>query len=79
MLNAFIAGDLFTAEKVLTQDITANAKNFASYANLSFIMARKFDRNNALCNQGDNDPLHADQNPADLDGFVAPCHTDIVA
>lgn len=46
--TAFITGDLFTAEKVLTQDITADAKNFASYANRSFIMARKFDWNNAL-------------------------------
>ncbi|KAG1735655.1 hypothetical protein EDD22DRAFT_924654 [Suillus occidentalis] len=46
--TAFITGDLFTAEKVLTQDITVDAKNFASYANRSFIMARKFDWNNAL-------------------------------
>ncbi|KAG2335460.1 hypothetical protein BDR05DRAFT_954060, partial [Suillus weaverae] len=48
ILNVFIAG-LFTAKKVLTQDITADAKNFASYANRSFIiMAYKFDCNNAL-------------------------------
>ncbi|KAG2090800.1 hypothetical protein BD769DRAFT_1395733 [Suillus cothurnatus] len=46
--TASITGDLFTAEKVLTRDITADAKNFASYANRSFIMARKFDWNNAL-------------------------------
>ncbi|KAG2335469.1 hypothetical protein BDR05DRAFT_1006783 [Suillus weaverae] len=43
------AQGLFTAKKVLTQDITADAKNFASYANRSFIiMAYKFDCNNAL-------------------------------
>ncbi|KAG1810864.1 WD40-repeat-containing domain protein [Suillus subaureus] len=45
---ASITGDLSTAEKVLTQEITANAKNFASYANRSFVMARKLNWENAL-------------------------------
>ncbi|KAG2746495.1 hypothetical protein P692DRAFT_201031951 [Suillus brevipes Sb2] len=34
--------------RILTQDITAGAKNFASYANRSFIMAPKFACDNAL-------------------------------
>ncbi|KAG2038866.1 WD40-repeat-containing domain protein [Suillus americanus] len=45
---ASITGDLYTAEKVLTQDIIANATNFASYANRSFVMARKLNWENAL-------------------------------
>jgi hypothetical protein len=56
--TAFIAGDLFTTENVLTQDITADAKNFASYANRSFIMARKFDWNNALQDATKVIPIH---------------------
>ncbi|KAG1771884.1 hypothetical protein EV702DRAFT_634073 [Suillus placidus] len=46
--TASITGDLSTAEKVLTQEITADAKNFASYANRSFVMARKLDWENAF-------------------------------
>ncbi|KAG2746715.1 WD40 repeat-like protein [Suillus brevipes Sb2] len=45
---ASITGDLITAEKVLTQEITADTKNFASYANRSFVMARKLSWENAL-------------------------------
>ncbi|KAG1906278.1 uncharacterized protein F5891DRAFT_557293 [Suillus fuscotomentosus] len=45
---ASIAGDLATAERILTQEIAADAKNFASYANRSFILARKLDWDNAL-------------------------------
>ncbi|KAG2746843.1 hypothetical protein P692DRAFT_201791673, partial [Suillus brevipes Sb2] len=45
---ASITGDLSTAEKVLTQEITADTKNFASYANRSFVMARKLSWENAL-------------------------------
>ncbi|KAG1721179.1 WD40-repeat-containing domain protein, partial [Suillus occidentalis] len=45
---ASMAGDLITAEKVLTQEITADTKNFASYANRSFVMARKLNWENAL-------------------------------
>jgi tetratricopeptide (TPR) repeat protein len=45
---ASITGDLSTAEKVLTQEITADTKNFASYANRSFVMARKLNWENAL-------------------------------
>jgi hypothetical protein len=45
---ASITGDLSTAVKFLTQEITADAKNFASYANRSFVMARQLDWDNAL-------------------------------
>lgn len=45
---AYIMGDLTTAEKVLTQEITADTKNFASYANHSFVMARRLSWENAL-------------------------------
>ncbi|KAG2093760.1 uncharacterized protein F5147DRAFT_820941 [Suillus discolor] len=46
--TASTTGDLFTAEKILTQEITANAKNFASYANRFFVLAHKLDWDNAL-------------------------------
>ncbi|KAG1771869.1 WD40-repeat-containing domain protein [Suillus placidus] len=46
--TASITGDLSTAANVLTQEITADAKNFASYANRSFVMARKLDWGNAF-------------------------------
>jgi tetratricopeptide (TPR) repeat protein len=46
--TASITGDLYTAEKVLTQEITADARNFASYANRSFVMARKLSWEKAL-------------------------------
>jgi hypothetical protein len=46
--NACIAGDLFTAEKLLTQDINANPNKYASYANRSFVMARKHHWDHAL-------------------------------
>ncbi|KAG2069227.1 WD40 repeat-like protein [Suillus decipiens] len=46
--TASITGDLTIAEKVLTEEITADAKNFASYANRSFVMARKLEWNRAL-------------------------------
>jgi tetratricopeptide (TPR) repeat protein len=46
--TASITGDLYTAEKVLTQEITADARNFASYANRSFVMARKLNWEKAL-------------------------------
>ncbi|KIK32920.1 hypothetical protein CY34DRAFT_18718 [Suillus luteus UH-Slu-Lm8-n1] len=45
---ASITGDLTTAEKVLTREITADTKNFTSYANRSFVMARKLRLGNAL-------------------------------
>jgi hypothetical protein len=46
--NACIAGDLSTAEKILTQEINANANEYASYANRSFVMARKHQWDHAL-------------------------------
>jgi hypothetical protein len=46
--NACIAGDLFTAEKLLTQQINANTNKYASYANRSFVMARKRHWDHAL-------------------------------
>jgi hypothetical protein len=45
---ASITGDLSTAEKILTQEIIADIKNFASYANRSFVMARKLNWESAL-------------------------------
>jgi hypothetical protein len=45
---AYVTGDLSTTLKFLTQEITADAKNFASYANRSFVMARQLDWDNAL-------------------------------
>jgi tetratricopeptide (TPR) repeat protein len=45
---ASIAGDLSTAEKILTQEITADIKDFASYANRSFVMARTLNWESAL-------------------------------
>ncbi|KAG2359701.1 hypothetical protein BDR07DRAFT_1414469 [Suillus spraguei] len=46
--TASITEDLSIAEKVLTKEITADAKNFASHANRSFVMARKLEWNRAL-------------------------------
>ncbi|KAG0700212.1 hypothetical protein DFH29DRAFT_1056381 [Suillus ampliporus] len=39
--NACIAGDLSTAQQVFTQEIDADSSNYTSYANRSFVMARK--------------------------------------
>ncbi|KAG2355211.1 hypothetical protein BDR07DRAFT_556666 [Suillus spraguei] len=39
--NACVAGDLSTAEQMFTQDINTGANNYTSYANRSFVMARK--------------------------------------
>ncbi|KAG0699361.1 hypothetical protein DFH29DRAFT_55548 [Suillus ampliporus] len=46
--NACIAGDLSTAEQLFTQEIDTDANNYTSYANRSFVMARKHDWDNAL-------------------------------
>lgn len=46
--NACIAGDLSTAEELLTQDINANTNKYTSYANRSFVMARKRHWDHAL-------------------------------
>jgi hypothetical protein len=46
--EAFVAGDLSTAEKLLTQEIEAGTGNYISYANRSFVMARKLDWGCAL-------------------------------
>lgn len=46
--EAFITGDLSTAEKLLTQEIEADASNHISYANRSLVMARYFDWARAL-------------------------------
>ncbi|KAG2359671.1 hypothetical protein BDR07DRAFT_194888 [Suillus spraguei] len=50
MREAFIMGDLSTAEKLLTQEIEADARNHISYANRSLVMARKVDWDRALQN-----------------------------
>ncbi|KAG0694178.1 hypothetical protein DFH29DRAFT_336313 [Suillus ampliporus] len=46
--DAYIAGDLSGAENSFTQEIDADANNYISYANRSFVMARKHDWDNAL-------------------------------
>ncbi|KAG0708659.1 hypothetical protein DFH29DRAFT_427026 [Suillus ampliporus] len=46
--NACIAGDLSTAEEIFTQEISIDASNYTSYANRSFVMARKRDWDHAL-------------------------------
>jgi hypothetical protein len=76
---ASITGDLSTAEKILTQEIIADIKNFASYANRSFVMARKLNWENALQDATKvKTTQHAQLKIADLDGFAVPCHTPIV-
>jgi hypothetical protein len=39
--DACIAGDLDTAEELLTQEIHTNANDYTSYAHRSFVMSRK--------------------------------------
>jgi hypothetical protein len=46
--EAFVVGDLSTAEKLLTQEIEAGTDNYISYANRSLVMARKLDWDRAL-------------------------------
>jgi tetratricopeptide (TPR) repeat protein len=47
--NACITGDLSTAEELLTKEIQASGvNNHQSYANRSFVMARKYDWDHAL-------------------------------
>jgi hypothetical protein len=46
--NACITGDLTTAEELLTQEIDADGNNYNSYANRSFVAARKSDWDDAL-------------------------------
>jgi hypothetical protein len=45
---ACIDGDLFTAERILAQDINTNVNNHTSYAHRSFVMARKHDWDRAI-------------------------------
>jgi hypothetical protein len=47
-LNACIIGDLTMAEDTLTQEISNDTDNYNSYANRSFVMARKSDWDRAL-------------------------------
>jgi hypothetical protein len=46
--NALIIGDLFNAEELLTREIGTDTNNYISYANRSFVMARKNDWDRAL-------------------------------
>ncbi|KAG1893489.1 uncharacterized protein F5891DRAFT_1282058 [Suillus fuscotomentosus] len=46
--DACLTEDLSTAEELLTQEIHTNADDFTSYANRSFVMARKHDLDHAL-------------------------------
>jgi hypothetical protein len=46
--NACITGDLSKAEELLTREIDAVVNNYNSYANRSFVMARKHKWDHAL-------------------------------
>lgn len=46
--NACITGDLSTAEQLFTRDVNADSSNYTSYANRSFIMARRRNWDHAL-------------------------------
>ncbi|KAG2112521.1 WD40-repeat-containing domain protein [Suillus clintonianus] len=46
--GACITGDLATAEELLTQEIDADDNNYKSYANRSFVMARKLNWDSAI-------------------------------
>ncbi|KAG1791519.1 uncharacterized protein HD556DRAFT_1528372 [Suillus plorans] len=46
--DACIAGDLLTADKLLTQDIAADDNDYKSHANRSFVKARNSDWDHAL-------------------------------
>jgi hypothetical protein len=46
--DACISGDLLTAVKLLTQDISADGNDYNSYANRSFVRARNSDWDCAL-------------------------------
>ncbi|KAG1768815.1 hypothetical protein EDD22DRAFT_211246 [Suillus occidentalis] len=46
--DACVTGDLTTATKLLTQDIDADSNDYDSYANRSFVMARKADWDRAI-------------------------------
>jgi len=46
--DACITGDLATAEELLSQEIDADADNYNSYANRSFVLARKRNWDHAL-------------------------------
>jgi hypothetical protein len=46
--DACISGNLATAEELLTQEIKTNGNNYNSYANRSFLMARKLNWDGAI-------------------------------
>ncbi|KAG2335872.1 hypothetical protein BDR05DRAFT_971370 [Suillus weaverae] len=46
--DACIAGELATADRLLTQEINTDSSDYNSYANRSFVMARKADWDRAL-------------------------------
>ncbi|KAG2339145.1 hypothetical protein BDR05DRAFT_968226, partial [Suillus weaverae] len=46
--DACITGDLATADRLLTQEINTHSNDYNSYANRSFVMARKADWDHAL-------------------------------
>ena len=48
VFNACIIGDLRVAEDLLTQEIDGDTENYNSYANRSFVRARKSDWDRAL-------------------------------
>ncbi|KAG1728721.1 WD40-repeat-containing domain protein [Suillus paluster] len=65
--NACIMGDLHIAEELFTQEINADAaNNYTSYANRSFIMARKLEWDHAL-----QDAVESIRIQPTLIGFIA--------
>jgi hypothetical protein len=46
--DAYVTGDLSTAEHLLTKDIHTDANDYSLYAHRSFVMARKHDWDHAL-------------------------------
>jgi hypothetical protein len=46
--DACISGNLPSAQELLTREIESDANDYASYANRSFVMARKHDWDHAL-------------------------------
>ncbi|KAG2155099.1 uncharacterized protein EDB93DRAFT_134976 [Suillus bovinus] len=64
--DACITGDLPTADRLLTQDINADSTDYNSYANRSFVMARKADWDRAL-----DDALKSISIQASLMGYIS--------
>ncbi|KAG2335670.1 WD40 repeat-like protein [Suillus weaverae] len=64
--DACIAGDLSTAEQLLTQDIHTHASDYTLYAHRSFVLARKLDWDHAL-----EDAIKSISIQPSLTGFIS--------